>query len=105
MIERYPSAVGTLSRKNHYEMNGADNIFTDDVERFFNRKTFHYEAIIPEQVRALNGYNFMRFAIPLVIDHYSYTGSVNAEHQKTRQKIDLLFSMPDGTYLSEKRYV
>ena len=46
MIRQYPNAVGMLSRKNHYEQNGTDAVYTDDVERFFNRKAFHYEAII-----------------------------------------------------------
>lgn len=50
MIRQYPNAVGMLSRQNHYEQNGTDTIYTDDVERFFNRNSFHYEAIIHEQV-------------------------------------------------------
>ena len=54
LITYYPQCVGMLSRKNHYEMNGTDSVYTDDVERFFNKKLFHYEAIIHEQVRALD---------------------------------------------------
>ncbi len=103
MINRYPGAVGMLSRKNHYEMNGTDSIYTDDVERFFNRKTFHYEAIIHEQVCTRNGYNFMRFALPLVVDHCGYNGSPEELRKKVERNNELLFKMleenPDDPYL------
>lgn len=103
MIDRYPGAVGMLSRRNHYEMNGTDSVYTDDVERFFNRKTFHYEAIVHEQVRTRNGYNFMRFAIPLVVDHYGYTGNPDELRKKAQRNNELLLKMlaedPDDPYL------
>lgn len=103
MIDRYPGAVGMLSRRNHYEMNGTDSVYTDDVERFFNRKTFHYEAIIHEQVRALNGYNFMRIAIPLVVDHCGYNGGPDELRKKAERNNELLLKMlaedPDDPYL------
>ena len=69
LITYYPQCVGMLSRKNHYEMNGTDSVYTDDVERFFNKKLFHYEAIIHEQVRALDGTEYKRVALPLTVDH------------------------------------
>ena len=69
MISQYPHAVGMLARKNHYELNGTDSLYTDQVERFFCRKEYHYESIIHEQVCALNGEPYERVAIPLTVDH------------------------------------
>lgn len=102
-IQNYPNAVGMLSRKNHYEQNETDSIYTDDVERFFNRKTFHYEAIIHEQVRAIDGSNYERIALPLVVDHCGYNGTLEELQKKAERNNELLLQMlektPDDPYL------
>lgn len=67
--------------------------YTDEVERFFNRKTFHYEAIIHEQVRAIDGCNFMRIALPLVVDHCGYNGNPEKLRKKAERNNELLFKM------------
>lgn len=103
MMQQQPNGVGMLSRKNHYEMNGTDSVYTDDVERFFNRKLFHYEAIIHEQVCALNGKPFNRIAIPLQVDHCGYNGSFEDLCKKAERNNELLLKMleekPDDPYL------
>ena len=103
MIEQYPEAVGMLSRKNHYEMNGTDSIYTDQVERFFSRKKFHYEAIIHEQVCALDGHPYERVALPLTVDHCGYAGSFEDLKKKADRNNELLLKMleetPDDPYL------
>ncbi|MGN0376890.1 MAG: glycosyltransferase [Suilimivivens sp.] len=103
VITYHPKAVGMLSRKNHYEMNGTDSVYTDDVERFFNRKLFHYEAIIHEQVRAIDGSAFERVALPLTVDHCGYNGSIEDLRKKAERNNELLFEMlkenPDDPYL------
>ena len=102
-IQQYPSHVGMLKRKNHYELNGQDSIYTDDVERFFNRKHFHYEDIIHEQVRALDGTPIKRAAIPLTVDHCGYNATLEELQAKAKRNNDLLFKMleesPDDPYL------
>lgn len=103
LIQHYPKAVGMLSRKNHYEQNGTDSIYTDDVERFFNRKLFHYEAIIHEQVKAIDGSSFERVALPLVVDHCGYNGTLEDLQKKAERNNELLLKMleetPDDPYL------
>lgn len=103
MIERYPEAVGMLSRRNHYEMNQTDSVYTDDVERFFNRKYFHYEAIIHEQVRRIDGASFDRVAIPVLVDHCGYNGSMEDLKKKAARNNELLLKMleenPSDPYL------
>lgn len=102
-MEKYPRCVGMLSRQNHYEMNGTDSIYTDDVERFFNRKLFHYESIIHEQVRALDGSKYTEVALPLTVNHLGYTGSREDLERKVTRNNELLLKMlkesPDDPYL------
>lgn len=103
MAERYPKSVGMLSRRNHYEMNGTDSIYTDDVERFFDKSYFHYEAIIHEQVRAIDGSDFMRIAIPVLVDHCGYNGTIEDLRKKALRNNELLLKMleenPTDPYL------
>lgn len=103
MITHYPQCVGMLSRKNHYEMNDTDSVYTDDVERFFNRKLFHYEAIIHEQVRAFDGSDYQRIALPLTVDHCGYNGTIEDLRKKAERNNELLLKMlketPDDPYL------
>ena len=102
-IKNYPDFVGMIKRKNHYELNGQDTIYTDDVERFFNRKRFHYEDIIHEQVRALNGTPLKRVSIPLTVDHCGYNTTLEELQAKAQRNNDLLFKMleenPDDPYI------
>ena len=93
MINHHPASVGMINRKNHYEMNGTDSISTDLVERFFNKKRFHYEGIIHEQVRAFDGTDYRRVAFPLTIDHLGYNGSIEELKQKSQRNITLLEKM------------
>jgi len=103
MIKQYPKAVGMLSRRNHYEMNGTDSVYTDDVERFFHRDFFHYEAIIHEQVRAKNGQPFQRVKIPLAVEHCGYNGTYEELQKKAARNNELLLKMleknPTDPYL------
>ena len=103
IIAYHPASVGMLSRKNHYEMNGTDSVYTDDVERFFDRRLFHYEAIIHEQVRAIDGSDFDRVALPLTVDHCGYNGSIEELRKKAERNNELLLKMleenPDDPYL------
>ncbi len=103
MMSQYPNCVGMINRRNHYEMNGTDSIYTDQVERFFNRKLYHYEAIIHEHVRALNGQPFMRVELSITAEHCGYTGTAEQLAQKAERNNELLFKMleenPDDPYL------
>ena len=103
MISQFPKGVGMLSRRNHYEMNGTDSIYTDQVERFFHRNLYHYEAIIHEQVCALDRHSYARIELPLVVEHCGYNGTMEEKAQKVERNNALLLKMlkenPDDPYL------
>ena len=99
-----PTSIGLISRKNHYQMNGTDSVYTDLVERLFSRKYYHYEGIIHEQVRLTDPDNdtYGTYQIPLTLDHSGYTGDEEALRQKALRNITLLEkdleSHPDNPY-------
>lgn len=103
MIQTRPHDVGVIHRKNYYKLNETSSISTDQVERFFNRHEFHYEYIIHEQVRSLNGIKYKRVALPLNIDHFGYNTSSEELTNKAQRNITLLEKMleesPDNPYL------
>lgn len=120
MATRYPYGVGMLVRKNHQILNDTDSIYTDNVERFFNKKYFYYESIIHEQVRIRPEYvdkfaslypdkqvipnaNYVRINIPLTVDHCGYIGTPEEALAKAKRDSDLLFKMleqnPDDPYI------
>lgn len=103
MMQQYPNGVGMLTRRNHYAMNGTDSVYTDQVERFFDRRQYHYEAIIHEQVRRIDGTPFERVAIPLTVEHCGYSGTPEEMQRKAERNNELLLKMlkeePDNPYL------
>ena len=102
-IQKHPNDIGMLTRLNHYEMNGTDSVYTDQVERLFHRDHFHYEAIIHEQVVPFKGNSFQKINIPLVVDHSGYNGTLEEIEQKVERNNSLLLKMleetPDNPYL------
>lgn len=104
LAKQNPTSVGLLSRENHYQMNGADSIYVDLVERFFSRKYYHYEGIIHEQVRLRKPgcCSYTTYQIPFILEHSSYSGSEKSLREKAMRNISLLEkdleSHPDSPY-------
>lgn len=102
-IEHHPEDIGMITCKNHYPLNGQDSIYTDDLARFFNRRYFHYEGIIHEQVLPLYNRPFCRVFLPLVVDHNGYNGTLEELEVKTKRNNELLFKIleenPNDPYL------
>lgn len=103
MMAQYPKGVGLITRKNHCWSNGSDRIFTDDVNRFFNKKYYHYEDIIHEQLCAYDSQSYQLVNIPITVEHFGYSGTLEDLHEKAQRNNDLLFLMleqtPDDPYL------
>lgn len=103
MMKQYPRGVGMIVRKNHCWSNGSDRIFTDDVNRFFCRKHYHYEDMIHEQLCANNGQPYEMVNLPVAVEHFGYNGTKEELEAKARRNNELLFRMleehPDDPYL------
>ncbi len=99
-----PKNIGQLLRHNHYEMNGTDAVYNDRVERFFDRRIFHYEAPIHEQVLPKKSSSvYYTLPINLEVDHSGYTGDAEKLKAKAERNNELLFKMlkedPENPYI------
>lgn len=103
MIDTYPQEVGMLTRHNCFLQNEVENKYTDDVERFFDRRIHRYKGIIHEQVRRMDGSEYKRIAIPLSVRHVGYNGSAEEIAKKANRNIELLRKMlsdnPEDPYI------
>lgn len=105
-MQEHPCDIGMLTRRNHYEMNGTDSVYTDQVERFFNRRYYHYEGAVHEQVRPIGDSaagQIQRIGLPICVEHTGYMGTPEEMQQKADRNNELLLKMlaetPDDPYL------
>lgn len=104
-MKEHPRDIGLISRRNHYEMNGNDSVYTDQVERFFNRKFYSYRGKVHEQVVPLPQIHTaaLSFPIKLEVEHNGYNGSEEELKLKSLRNLKLLKEMliqtPDDPYL------
>ncbi len=100
MARQYPQGIGLIKRINQTQLNGIGNATTEEIPRFFDRRLFHYEGIIHEQLIPLKA---DRVSLPITIDHYGYVGTPEEIRAKADRNNALLFKMledtPDDPYL------
>lgn len=104
MTSKYPTRIGVITQRSHCIMNQMDSIYSILVSRFFNRKYYHYESIIHEQVRPLDpNLKVEHNDISLSVEHFGYTGSKEELLSKANRNIKLLLQAldksPDNPYL------
>lgn len=103
MIDRHPEGVGRLLIDNHYISNQTDMVYQDRLGRLFNRRFFHFESPIHEQItHNTKGMGYESYDMPLSIDHVGYL-SVTDLRSKVERNNTLLFKElekhPDDPYL------
>lgn len=85
----------TISRRNHFESNGTDSVYTDTVHRFFNRNATHYEGSIHEQPYPIRSYPIppcgIEHSTGIICEHSGYSGTEDEYKEKcSRNEILLL---------------
>lgn len=107
-MQKYPSSIGLLTRENHYIMNDTDSVYTDQVERFFNRTIYHYEGAVHEQLVPFPSLISSGFVpnckkIDLLCEHTGYLGSTEELIAKATRDAKILKEMlrndPDNPYI------
>ena len=92
LIAKHPDEVGLIARDSHYISNRTDSVYQDRVERLFNRKLYHYECPIHEQVVSNSlGMNYKSYDLPILADHIGYTGTPEELRAKVERNNALLF--------------
>lgn len=86
--------LGYITRRNHFDNNGTDSVYTDRVERFFNRTAWHYEGSIHEQLRPVKPLNEPDceplFDTMISCEHSGYQGSEADKLAKAKRNEELL---------------
>lgn len=104
MIGKHPESVGRLAIDNHYISNQTDMVYQDRLGRLFNRRFFHFESPIHEQItHNTKGMHYTCYDLPLSVDHIGYLGSVTDLRSKVERNNTLLFKelekRPEDPYL------
>lgn len=103
LAREYPAYVGRLKRKNFTPNGDQQRIYVDMVERFFNRRYYHYEAPIHEQLTPSTAQTPYAFEIPLTVLHSGYVGTAEELEAKRIRNMTLLEKElkkhPDDPYL------
>lgn len=103
LAKSYPFYIGRLKRKNLTAADTERGVYVDMVERFFNRRYFHYTGIIHEQVTPLTKETPMLFDIPLTVLHSGYVDTETDQEAKRIRNTTLLQkeleANPDDPYL------
>lgn len=93
--------VATILRRN--QLNDVDVYMEDHVERFFHRKYYHYEGIIHEQVRRIDGKEDQKCVISITVCHDGYIGTPEDLRNKSLRNETLLLealkTSPDNPYI------
>ncbi|MBE5882584.1 MAG: glycosyltransferase [Lachnospiraceae bacterium] len=91
LMKQFPYAIGQLSRDNICYDSSHNTIHTYDlVERLFNRRTYHYEGTIHEQVVRKDGGRPFGFEFPLYVTHTGYYGTPEEIKSKSERNLRLL---------------
>lgn len=109
-ISNHPTKIGQLSRRNHYEMNDTDSVYTDLVERFFDRRLYYYEGKVHEQVvlrpdcTLINQPSHPLYqTIDVLLEHFGYIGTYEELYEKSMRDANILKKMletdPNNPYL------
>lgn len=104
LMNQYSHAIGQLTRDNLcYDKNHNLIHSTDFVERLFNRKLYHYEGTIHEQVVRRDAAPAYGFQFPLLITHTGYCGTPEEISAKSERNITMLLTAlehdPSDPYL------
>lgn len=103
LARSYPTYIGRLQRKNLTYMDSEKQVYIDMVERFFNRRYYHYEGVIHEQITPTSPRELIAFDIPLTVLHSGYVGTKEALKNKRKRNMTLLMQElerhPDDPYL------
>ena len=97
-------SVGSVSRENIVTENGTPVINnTDNTERFFDRRLYHYTGIIHEQLTPIRGNEIKAFLLQTTLLHTGYDMTPEQRDAKYKRNITLLQKQleqdPDNPYL------
>lgn len=86
--------LGYITRRNHFGSAENDSVYTDEVDRFFNKKSWHFEGAIHEQLRPVRPLSKPNcdplFDTTIKCEHSGYQGSEEDMLAKSKRNEELL---------------
>lgn len=83
--------VGRIKRENAYEREGNDFVYTERVNRFFDKRMYKYEGKIHEQIiRKNSNEEYKTYNIPITFIHCGYENDEILRKDKINRNITLL---------------
>ncbi|WP_346895285.1 glycosyltransferase [Clostridium sp. UBA7503] len=102
-IQINSKVVGRIKRINPFEDGKEIKRYIERVNRLFNKKYFHYQGTIHEQVASKDGSQYSMKSIDIEADHIGYLNEVIDGTNKLERNINLLInaikSNPNDPYL------
>lgn len=104
-IKKDPKSIGRIHRTNIIDDTNDIRIYNERINRFFNKKYYHYEGKIHEQVTPIyeEDDKITMVHIPIFINHIGYKEQVIKKTNKIQRNIDILLEeigeKPNDSYL------
>lgn len=103
-IKSSPQSVGQIEHHNLLGEEGKEQtIYLDYLERFFDRRFYHYEGAIHEQICAIGDLPLTTGRVAITVLHDGYFGSAKERHEKDMRNLSMLLDNlekePDNAYL------
>lgn len=97
IIKEYPKYIGRIKRLNIIDRRNKENdaIYTEWVNRFFDKKFFYYQGNIHEQILPLRYEDVKTVNIPIIINHVGYMEEQLKLTDKIERNIGMLKSALD----------
>lgn len=97
-MDNHPDSIGRIER---HSRDYAGGTTIDYVERFFDRRLYHYERPIHEQVAPIADTPYSLVAVPVIVNHSGYS-TADLARQKSKRNIEMLkeslHTDPDDPY-------
>lgn len=92
-VEAHPNGVGQICRHSYTGSGTEDGLSTEEIDRLFNRRLYHYIYRIHEQVADLQSgsTDYDRYPVPLTANHVGYAGTADEKRLKAERNNALLF--------------
>ncbi len=90
LIQKHPKSVGRIERRNQLKQGQEMRESKERINRIFDRRLFHYEGKIHEQLVSINGASYSTYAAPVVVDHSGYLLTEEERIKKAQRNIRLL---------------
>lgn len=92
-IEAHPEGVGQILRNSYIDGPTGEGASAERIDRLFDKRRYHYIYSIHEQVADIrtDSTDYVRYPVPVTVDHVGYLGSADEKLKKAKRNNDLLF--------------